>query len=63
MRTTSAVSQVMTYATFLTLSLVIHMLVILGTRPRAEPAPEPEVIVAAHDREAPPGWAERGGLE
>ena len=64
MRTTSAVSQVMTYATFLSLSLAIHMVVILGSRSRprpAPPAPELEVVAAAQS-DVRPGWR-RGGLE
>jgi len=37
-RHTSPIEHVLTYATFFALSLAVHMVVILGTRPRTDDA-------------------------
>ena len=40
LRHSSPLERVLTYATFLTLSLAVHMIVVLGTRPEAGASPE-----------------------
>ncbi|MGE0709584.1 MAG: hypothetical protein AB7N76_20995 [Planctomycetota bacterium] len=53
LRHSSPVERVLTYATFLSLSLALHMVAVLGTRaPQSPPAPDAHGVAATSSRTA-----------